>query len=163
MSEVSVYRAPMRSRDDRVPEGPAVERALALGLCGVGGRLDATPATLAEALVRVDATHGERMARRLERFAAVADGAFVWTRDRDGLLWLGRLDGPWRYDARPLADVVDLVHVRPCRWLRRPVAPQEVPAAVRTSFARGGRNWQRIRDPQASGDSAALWHRAADD
>lgn len=157
MSHPPVYRAPMRSRDDRVPDGPAVERALSIGVCGVGGRLDVAPASLTEALVLVDAAHGERMARRLERFSAVPDGALVWTRDQDGLLWLGRLDGGWRYDARPAALEVDLVHVRPCRWLGDPVPPRDVPAAVTATFARGGRNWQQIRDAAVSGASVALW------
>lgn len=50
----------MRSRDDRVPAGAAVERALVLGVCGVGGRLDAAPEGLTDALVAVDLRHGER-------------------------------------------------------------------------------------------------------
>lgn len=149
----------MRSRDDRVSAGLAVERALVLGACGVGGILETPPASLAEALAAVDAAHGERTARRLERFAAAPDGAFVWTRDGDGLLWLGRLEGPWRYDAGAAARDVDLVHVRPCRWLTAPVPPIEVPAAVRATFARGGRNWQQIRDGDAAGASVALWER----
>lgn len=149
----------MRSRDDRVPDGPAVERALAIGVCGVGGILDTPPTSLEEALVAVDAAHGERMARRLERFAAVPDGALVWTRDGDGLLWLGMLDGPWRYDSTAAAREVDLVHVRPCRWLDAPTPPADIPSAVRATFARGGRNWQRIRDPDVAKESVALWCR----
>lgn len=129
------------------------------GACGVGGTLDEPPASLPEALAAVDAAHGERMARRLERFAAAPDGAFVWTRDGDDLLWLGRLEGPWRYGASAAARDVDLVHVRPCRWLTAPVPPIDVPAAVRATFARGGRNWQQIRDVDVAGASAALWDR----
>ncbi|PRA78475.1 GAF domain-containing protein [Microbacterium sp. MYb66] len=159
MTGPPVYRAPMRSRDDRVPDGVAVERALSLGVCGVGGVLESSPASLEEALVSVDSAYGERMARRLERFAAVPDGALVWTRDSDHLWWLGMLDGPWSYDAASAAREVDLVHVRPCRWLTAPVAPSGVPPAVRAAFGRGGRNWQRIRDAGASPASAALWRR----
>ena len=154
-----VYRAPMRSRDDRIPDGPAVERALALGVCGVGGRLDAAPASLTEALALVDAAHGERVARRLERFATAPDGAHVWTRDEDGLLWLGRLDGAWRYDTRAAAHEVGHVPGRPGRWLADPVPPRDVPGAVRAAFARGGRNWQQIRDAEVSSASVALWER----
>lgn len=155
----SVYRAPMRSRDDRVPEGIAVERALAEGVCGVGGRLDDAPESLAAALAAVDEAFGERMARRLERFAAVSEGAFVWTRDAEGLLWLGRITGPWRYDASPDARAADLVHVRACDWLDRPVEPSEAPAAVHETFARGGRNWQRISRGDAEAATAAVWRR----
>ncbi|MEV7798582.1 GAF domain-containing protein [Microbacterium foliorum] len=153
----SVYRAPMRSRDDDVPDGPAVERALALGVCGVGGRLDDAPDSIAEALAAVDAVFGERMARRLDRFASVAEGAFVWTRDSDGLLWLGRITGPWRYDPSPQARAVDLPHMRACDWLDRPVEPAAVPPGVHESFARGGRNWQSISRSDAARLTAAVW------
>ncbi|MCT1479440.1 GAF domain-containing protein [Microbacterium sp. p3-SID336] len=155
-----VYRAPMRSRDDSMPRGLAVERALANGVCGMGGRVEETPRDLAAALAAVDARHGERTARRLERFAALPDGAFVWTRDADGLLWLGRLTGPWRYDDAPAAAAADLVHVRDCAWLDRPVDPAEVPPAVVATFARGGRNGQLIHAPGVGAQSAAIWERS---
>lgn len=153
----SVFRAPMRSRDDDVIDGPAVERALAIGVCGVGGRLDVAPDTIADALAAVDAAYGERMARRLERFAGVPEGAYVWTRDVDGLLWLGRITGPWRYDASAEARAVDLVHVRACDWLERPVEPAAIPAGVLEAFARGGRNWQSISRGDAARLTAAVW------
>lgn len=153
----SVFRAPMRSRDDDVPAGVAVDRALSRGVCGVGGRLGAVPDSLPAALAEVDAHHGERMAARLERFAAVPDGAFVWTRDADGEFWLGRLAGPWTYDPSPEASAVDLVHVRACDWLDVPVAEHLVPAGVQRSFARGGRNWQSIRADDALPQTAAIW------
>lgn len=153
----AAFRAPMRSRDDSVPEGAAVERALAEGVCGIGGRLAPAPSTLEEAVRAADATHGERLARRLERFAAAPDGVFVWTRDVDGMFRLGQLTGPWRYDSDPAAAAVDLVHVRPCRWLPAPIDDADVPAEVRASFARGGRNWQTIRAPGAAPVTAALW------
>ena len=152
-----VYRAPMRSRDDDVSDGAAVERALATGVCGVGGRLDDAPDSIADALAAVDAAFGERMARRLDRFASVDDGAPVWTRDADGFLWLGRITGPWRYDASEEARDVDLVHVRPCDWLERPVEPAIVPAGVLEAFARGGRNWQSITRADTARLTAAIW------
>ena len=138
------YRAPMRSRLDSVDVAGAVERALDLGLVGVGGRLAVPPTDLADALARVSDEHDERVALRLERFAAVDDGAEMWTRDPAGLLHRGELTGPWRYDAEPAAYDVDLAHVRPCAWDPTAFAEHEVPAAVATSFRRGGRNFQRI-------------------
>jgi hypothetical protein len=137
--ERTTFRAPMRSRlleDD----GAAVERALGLGVVGLGGRLSATPHDLADAVARTAAEHGERTAARLERFAAASDGDLVWTRDASGTYFRGVLAGPWRYDDAPAAVAVDLVHLRPCSW--EPAAP---PDAVLATFARGGRNWQRIR------------------
>lgn len=161
--EQPVFRAPMRSRDDSVPEGIAVERALERGLCGMGGRVEPPPTTLDDALAAVDARSDERTARRIERFAAVPEGAFVWTRDIDGLFRLGRLVGPWRYDASRDAAVRDLVHVRDCEWLRTAVPPAEVPDPVRATFARGGRNWQRIHADGIEQRSANLWARLLTD
>ena len=152
------YRAPMRSRDDAIPDdGAAAERALELGLCGMGGVLAPAPHTVDEAVVLMARQHDDRAARRLERFGLAPDGAAVWTSDAAGEMWLGVLDGPWRYDEAQAARAVDLVHVRPCRWLDEPVPQAAVPAPVHVAFARGGRNWQGIR-PGGAGDlSARLW------
>ncbi|WP_241153636.1 GAF domain-containing protein [Nocardioides pantholopis] len=139
-----VFRAPMRSRRDDVDPGLALERALDLGLVGIGGRLAPAPTTWADALRRTAVEHGERVAARLERFAAVPDGAVVWTRDRDGRCRSGTITGGWRYDPAPAAYDADLVHVRPCRWAAA-VEEHRAPAAVVATFARGGRNFQRIR------------------
>ncbi|WP_101846880.1 GAF domain-containing protein [Zhihengliuella sp. ISTPL4] len=158
-AEPIVYRVPMRSHDDAVPRGLAVERALTVGVCGMGGRLDRAPRSLAAALAAVDARYGERAAGRLERFAAVPEGAFVWTRDEDGLFWLGCLVGPWRYDDDPAAAEADLVHVRDCRWRGRPVDASAVPPGVTATFARGGRNGQRIHAAGTGNLSALLWQR----
>lgn len=134
----AVYRAPLRSRRDDVDPWGAFERALSLGLCGFGGDRDP-----------------ERLARRIERFAEVADGSFVWSRDPDGRYRLGRLDGPYFYDADG-ADV-DLVHVRPCGWRPEPVVESDAPPAVVATFGRGGRNFQRIHDADVGNQSARLW------
>lgn len=156
--EAAVFRAPMRSRRSDAVEGAAVERALTHGVCGLGGvRLDPPPATLADAVRRISATGDDRLAARLARFANAPDGAFVWTIDPDGLLWLGRLHGAWYYDPRSAAAEVDLIHVRPCRWLAAPVAEHRVPAGVRATFARGGKNWQRIRSAAVFDASTRLW------
>ncbi|MGV0644573.1 GAF domain-containing protein [Mycolicibacterium sp. XJ879] len=138
MGTPAVYRAPMRSRNDDFDAAAAVERALALGLVGFG-----------------EAGADERLQRRVDRFADVADGAFVWTRDADGLYWLGRIDGPYFYDGDGAA--VDLVHVRPCRWLSRPLPESAVPAAVVATFARGGRNFQQTHDRDVGAQSQHAW------
>jgi len=135
----------MRSRIDDVDAALAVERALDLGVVGVGGRLSNPPRDSADALARVSEEHDERVARRLERFIAVPDGAEVWTRDPAALFHRGVVTGPWRYDADPAAYAVDLTHVRPCSWEPGALAEHQLPTAVAATFRRGGRNFQRIR------------------
>lgn len=139
-----VYRAPMRSRSDEIDFGATVDRARRLGLCGFGD------------CVR-DGGEEERLARRVARFADVADGSFVWTRDADGLYWLGRIDGPYFYDDDQAAAAVDLVHVRPCRWLPEPMLESDVPAAVIATFGRGGRNFQQTHDSTVGPDTERIW------
>lgn len=138
MGTPAVYRAPMRSRSDDFDAAAAVERALASGLVGFG-----------------EAGADERLQRRVDRFADVEDGAFVWTRDADGLYWLGRVDGPYFYDRD--GATVDLVHVRPCRWLARPLPEPAVPAAVVATFARGGRNFQQTHDRDVGAQTQRAW------
>ncbi len=141
----------MWSRDDTVDRWAGVRRALDLGLCGVGGRLTQAPDTALAAVLAVDHEHGERVARRLERFMALPAGAHVWTVDEDGLFHRGEFTGQWRFDGTEAAFEADLVHVRACDWLDRDVTAAVAPPAVLAAFARGGRNFQRIR--AASGPS----------
>ncbi|MFA5709527.1 GAF domain-containing protein [Mycolicibacterium sp.] len=152
-----VYRAPLRSRRDDVDPALAFDRAMAVGLCGFGGVLRPAPRDLATALRLAAEQYDPRTGARIERFAAVAVGALVWTRDPDGLFWLGQLTGPWTYDADPAAATADLVHVRNCDWTDRPLVEHEVPAAVLATFRRGGRNFQRIRAESAGPASDRLW------
>lgn len=140
---MNVYRAPLRSRSDDVDAALTLRRALALGLCGFGER-----------------GHGPQLERRVERFTEVPEGSLVWTRDPDGWYRLGRLDGAYFYDAD--GEDVDLVHVRPCRWLDTPIAESRCPAAVIKTFGRGGRNFQQIHDAQVGDASETLWTELAD-
>lgn len=132
----------MRARDrPDVPVGAGAAFGLAHGLVGVGDRPG----------------DGPRAARRLERFAALPDGTFVWTRDADRRSWLGRITGPLRNVSSPEARACGIRAVRAADWRERPVPDDEVPAEVLRSFDRGGLNLQRIR--QADADRvAALWH-----
>jgi hypothetical protein len=146
-SENAVYRAPMRSRRDGVDVGATIERARTLGLCGFGGPKDPPPE--------------DRLVRRIARFSEVDDGSFVWTRDPDGLYWLGRVNGRYFYDSEKAAAAVDLVHVRPTRWLSEPLLEPDVPAAVVATFRRGGRNFQQTHHPTVGAESQRLWDELA--
>ena len=126
---VPIFRAPMRARDR---DAPGAAFGLAHGLVGIGD------------------AQAERM---LHRFEALADGTFVWTRDADGWFHLGRIAGPLRRVDSP----VGINHVRPTRWMDRPFAPDAAPAAVVYTFARGGRNFQRIHDRAAEQRTFELW------
>ena len=159
MTPADVYRAPMRSRRDDVIPGLAVQRALAMDVCGIGGLLAPPPVDLSEALDATERTYGDPAARRLERFTQVLDGSFVWSRDADGLYLLGRIDGPWRYDSSPEAAAVDLVHLRDCEWLDVPVAERDVPPATVHTFARGGRNFQQTHHPDIAEQTRRVWDR----
>lgn len=138
----AVYRAPMRSRRDDVDFGATIERARSRGVCGFGG-----PRTPSD----------ERLARRIERFRDIEEGSFVWTRDPDGLYWLGRITGPYLYDDDDAAAAVDLVHVRECDWLPTPLLEQAVPVAVIATFRRGGRNFQQTHDATVGDETMRIW------
>ncbi|MCW0211958.1 MAG: hypothetical protein OJJ54_01225 [Pseudonocardia sp.] len=150
-----VFRAPMRSRLDDV--APGATRALAIGVCGVGGTVSPPPDDLDDAVTRVAVRHDERIAARLRRFAAVPDGSFVWTRSEAGIHHLGRLTGPWRYDDSAAAAAVDLPHVRPCTWT--PVPEALVPPGVARTYPRGGRNFQRTHHEGVAEQTLAVWER----
>ncbi|MHA7652686.1 GAF domain-containing protein [Mycobacterium sp. ML4] len=139
-----VYRAPMRSRSNAIDSRATFERARRSGLCGFG-QVAGNPA------------EQERLAHRVDRFAGAADGSFVWTRDQDGLFWLGRLAGPYFRDDDDDALAVDLVHVRPCTWLAEPLLELEVPAAVVATFRRGGRNFQQTHHGTVSQETQQIW------
>jgi hypothetical protein len=138
---VAVYRAPMRSRREDVDFGATIERARALGLCGFGD----------------SGSSAARLARRIARFRDVDLGSFVWTRDPDGLYWLGRITGSYFHDTDAAAAAVDLVHVRECRWLAQPLLEPNVPAAVVATFNRGGRNFQQTHDSSVGAQSERVW------
>ena len=128
---VGVWRAPRRPRGEDVL---AADAALAAGVVGIG---DDDP-------------------RRVRRLAELPEGDFVWTRDADGLYFVGRVGaGRW------VSPVGGLTHARAARWLERPFGEDDVPVAVAATFARGGRNLQRIRDPSVEAATAACWEEAA--
>jgi hypothetical protein len=136
---VSIYRAPMRARDLDLPAGVAAEHGIRRGVVGIGRG------------------SGKKAARMHHRFATVPDGAFVWTRDCGGGYHLGRVTGPMHEDSSPGARAVGIVHVRPACWLQRVFAEADVPRGVAATFARGGRNFQRIHDEESERLTAGLW------
>lgn len=136
---VSIYRAPMRARDLDIPPGVGAEHGIRHGVVGIG------PGS------------GSKAARMLHRFATLADGVFVWTRDCGGDYHLGRMSGPMSADCSPGARAVGIVYVRPTQWLQRALEESDIPRGVAATFARGGRNFQRIHDEESERLTAELW------
>jgi hypothetical protein len=100
----------------------------------------------ADAAIEAGTVHiADPQGRRLERFGEVPEGAYVWTRDGDGMYRLGRIAGPLQGTER----AVD--------WLERPFGEDEVPGAVAATFARGGRNFQRTHSEPAEHRTEGLW------
>ena len=153
----------MRARDRGVEAGAGADHGLAHGIVGIGDALEIPPATLDEAVNAAGRAHGAKAARMLQRFAELPDDTFVWTRASSGAFHLGQIAGPWRYDDEPEARAVGIHHVRPATWLDRPFGPDEVPAAVSDTFARGGRNLQRTHGEQAERRTGELWNAGVHD
>jgi hypothetical protein len=147
----------MRARDRDVAAGLGAVHGLEQRLVGIGDVLAEPPATLDEAVCAAAQEHGAKAGRMVRRFAELPEGTFVWTRAPEGIYHLGRIAGPWRYDDSEGAAAVGIHHVRPALWLDRPVGPDDVPAAVAATFARGGRNLQRIHSAPAEARTAELW------
>jgi hypothetical protein len=143
----------MRARDRDAPEGAGADHGVAHGLVGTGDAQDPAPATVEAAVDRA----GRKAGRMVRRFADLPDGTFVWTRTGDGRHRLGRIAGSWRYDDSAAARTVGIHHVRSAEWLERSYGEEETPAAVLATFARGGRNLQRIHDDSAERETAARW------
>jgi hypothetical protein len=133
-----VFRAPMRARAHDAPPGAGAEHGVAHGVVGIGDTAEA----------------------RISRFAAVADGAFVWTRDTDGMYRLGRIAGPLRPAGAEAYKAAGLTHVRAADWLDRPFGKPDVPAGVAATFARGGRNFQRTHGDAVERRTAEIWSAA---
>ena len=130
-----VFRARMRARAHDTPPGVGAEHGVARGIVGIGDTAEA----------------------RISRFGAVPDGAFVWTRDTDGMYWVGRIAGALRPADPALVDAAGLTHVRAADWLDRPFGEHDVPAGVAATFARGGRNFQRTHGNAVERRTAELW------
>jgi hypothetical protein len=137
-------RAPMRARTVDAPPGAGADHGIERGLVAIGEPLDRVPETLDDAVAATAEQHGPKAARMLDRFAALPEGSVVWTQDSAGLFHRGAIAGPWTYDASAEGLLLGLVNARAAAWEPEPFTPDDVPAAVAATFARGGRNLQAI-------------------
>ena len=92
--------------------------------------------------------------RYLKREVKVND--LIWTRDRDGRYYLGRVVSPWEYFANEESLQADIVNF--CRCELFPLDVDEVPGKVVACF-RPPKVIQAIRDPTMGIYSQLLWNR----
>ena len=70
----------------------------------------------------------------------------VWTRDRQGVYYIGQVTGEWYYQASEENKIARMVNLRPCRWFK--VGPVDsVPGKIVNSFI-PNRTLQRIKSEQ---------------
>ncbi len=151
----------MRARELDAPPFAGARFGVELGVVGIGGALELTPADLDEALELTAVAHGPKSARMLARFAALPTGSLVWTRTDEASYRLGRVRGPWRWTGTAGARRVGIHNVRDTDWLSPEFDRTDVPPAVAATFDRGGRNLQRTHDAEAERATAELWSRSA--
>jgi len=156
----AVYRAPMRARELDAGRYAGAVFGVARRMVGIGDALQPAPASLAEAVEIATLTLGVKQGRMLKRFGELPPHVLVWTRVSDDGFHLGRIVGEWRYADDADARAVGIHHVRPAEWTPL-LDPATVPGAVRATFDRGGRNFQRIRDAEAEARSEEIWRGAA--
>jgi hypothetical protein len=98
--------------------------------------------------------------RRLGRDAQV--GEFIWTRDTYGRYLLGRISGPYRYDASKVAIALDVVQTRRVDWAPEPLNDLDVPGGVIRSFVGTSQSFSRIWDEGARRFTPHLWAKLTD-
>lgn len=166
---MTVWRVKINSGygNDRVPWDGAKAYCRRVGVVGLGWGPPGMPdgASLETVLAAVDATPGwaptgPQLIRRLA--GAVKDHDLIWTRDKLGWYWLGRVEGPWRYDTSAEASRWDLNNVRECTWLSRGLHDYEVPGAIVRSFTGRGQSLCRVPDPIATRVTHMIWTDATD-
>jgi hypothetical protein len=123
-------------------------------------------ASLEEVLAEIGGIEGWKpggdTVRRLAEDAKCGD--LVWNRDSSGAYWLGRITGPWRFDASPEASKQDMNNVRACEWLTRSYRDWEVPGAVVRSFTGPGSSFSRVAPGQRGGwrVTELIWEQTKD-
>jgi len=85
----------------------------------------------------------------------MTDGDFCWTRDWNGVYYVGQICGAWQYLHGDEANNFDVHCVRPCNWLRVGLL-DAVPGAVERSFG-PSRTVQAVSDETAEAYSRHVY------
>jgi hypothetical protein len=88
-------------------------------------------------------------------------GDLCWTRDWNGVYYLGRIDGAWQYLHGNEADNFDVHCVRSCKWVRVGLL-DAVPGAVERSFG-PSRTVQAVNDETADAYSHYVYGQLSGD
>jgi hypothetical protein len=77
----------------------------------------------------------------------MSPGDLIWTRNRQAVYYLGKVNGEWRPDMSLEHVEANIVNLRPCVWVRVGTM-DNVPGAVINAF-RPAATLQNVRDPSA--------------
>jgi hypothetical protein len=130
----------------------AAEFCVERGVVGIGWQVSPTPSTKDEYWSLGRSWHfpthkikWSAAARAL--LYTLSPGDLVWTRNRKGNYYLGRIASDWEYRDAEEYQQADIVNVRRCEWVNTG-ALDNVPGAVISSFI-PRRTVQRVKDPSA--------------
>ncbi len=86
-------------------------------------------------------------------------GDLIWTRDKQGVYYVGRITSDWRYESFEDFKTADVVNVRTCEWYKAGTV-EAIPGKVVNSFI-PPRTVQRIADEQVRIYSMYLFNKLA--
>lgn len=114
----------------------AAEFCTSRGIVGIGWAIDFHPASKEEYLQRASQLHGTGRGWKAASNAILfrmRRGDLIWTRNRSGVYFLGRVDDDWRYESQAEFVAADITNIRSCTWtLAGPM--DSVPGSVINGF-----------------------------
>ncbi|MBS1887515.1 MAG: hypothetical protein JSU06_10040 [Actinobacteria bacterium] len=160
--ETDVQRIHIRSTVDGVDHDAATRWCLGEGLVGIGwGIWDGNGERTWERYVEGYENRHGAVDANVRRFHDLDVGTLIWTRERSGNYWLGRIEGRWRYRDDEVAQRLDLFNLRPTAW-KEVGTEDRVPGRVVNAF-RSRMTLQRIKDRGAVSYSNRLYRRSDTD
>lgn len=122
------------------------------GIVGVGWRVEPAPANKDDYWRLGRERYCQRGRRSWSSAATVllyklAPNDLIWTRNRAGAYFLGRIVGDWEYRTGDEYTKADIINVRPCEWVHVGTM-DNVPGAVINGF-RPNRTVQRVKSSSA--------------